>query len=229
MKNPFRRKSAAEIFIEVLGFIALTAVFIAMSIDAAYATGKKNDDVDVDQSQAQDQVQDQSQTQTATADAGAMSVSTNNGNNQSINVNEAARPDDITIRNTASARPPNFNATAPCYYGWSAGLGVAGANIGGGKNKLDPECNLRETARTMAGLGEVEQAIKILCATEAAQQALGDKCGLSHDNVYLRVNEPVRYVERASEATHDVSEEAVKTCSEGTTRAFEHCQMEGDK
>lgn len=224
----FKKKTGAELFLEIMGFIALTLVFVVMCIDAAYATGRDNDDQQQDQTQTQDQAQDQTQTQTASADAGAMSVSTNNGNNQSINVNEAARPDDITIRNTASARPPNFNATAPCYYGWSAGVGVAGANIGGGKNKLDPECNLRETARAMAGLGEVELAIQILCATEAAQEALEGRCGITRDNVYVRVNEPVRYIERAHDDAK-AAEHAVEVCSEATTRAFEHCQQEGGK
>lgn len=243
MLNPFKGKTGAELAIELLGVLALTLVFVLMCVDAAYATGNQdhtcqgghncNDNGgELTQVQDQNQQQDQTQTQRQEQNQGqdqtqnANATATNAGNSQNVSFSSNT-PDDITIRNTASARPPNFNATAPCYYGWSAGLGVAGANIGGGKNKLDPECNLRETARTLAGLGEIELAIRVVCASQAAQDALGDDCGMSKGNVYTRVNDPVRYVERvtgADTARHDVSEEAVDTCTEANTRVFEKCQ-----
>ncbi len=39
MKNPFKKKTGAELLIELLGIVALTLVFIAMCIDAAYSYG----------------------------------------------------------------------------------------------------------------------------------------------------------------------------------------------
>lgn len=191
----------------------------------ANATGRNDPDNEQDQHQGQAQGQQQGQGQLQGQHQDANASADNAGNMQTLNVNSTT-PDDITIRNTAAARIPNVNATSPCYYGWSGGLGIAGANIGGGKQKLDHECNIRETARTFAALGEIGQALIIACSSEAAKAALGDACGLSPGNVYVRVNEPVRYVERvtgALEATHDVSEEAVETCTESTNRAFKQC------
>ena len=207
--------------LDVLGFIALTAIFFIACIDAAYATNNKHDEQE--QNQEQEQAQEQNQAQEQTANGGAANAT---GGNNALTINGAARPDDITIRNTAAANMPNLTATSPCVVSWSGGLGIAGANLGGGKTKIDPECNIRETARTFAGLGEISQALIIACTSEVARAALGDACGITRDNVYVRVNEPVRYVERATNdrpTVHDVSKEAVDTCTESTTRAFEGC------
>jgi hypothetical protein len=221
----FKNKTGPELFLEICGFLALTLVFFVACIDAAYATGNNHND-DNEQTQDQHQGQDQAQDQNQTATGGNASASQTQGNEQSLVVNESKRPDDITIRNTAAANMPNLTATSPCVVSWSGGLGIAGANLGGGKTKIDPECNIRETARTFAGLGEISQALIIACTSEVARAALGDACGITRDNVYVRVNETVRYVERATDdrpAVHDVSKEAVDTCTESTTRAFEGC------
>lgn len=214
-------QSKERVFLDVLGGLVLLAIFFLLVIGQT-ANATYNDDDDQTQTQDQDQGQHQGQDQTQTASA---SASQTQGNTQSINVNEAARPDDIKIRNTATAPVPDYNATSPCFSGWSAGLGAAGVNLGGGKSKRDLECDKRETARLLGALGEVGLALKVACATEAAVAALGDACGMTSDNVYVRVNDPVRYVERITggETTHDVSEEAVDTCTESTTRAFEKC------
>lgn len=215
-------------FLEVLGGIALVFVFLMWTITAAQASDYDDDDDGQQQDQHQKQYQDQGQDQGQSQTSNNVNDNSNAGNSQVTNFNEAARPDDITIRNTAAARIPNVTATSPCVYGWSGGLGIAGANIGGGKQKIDPECNIRETARTFAALGEIGQALIIACSSETALAALGDACGLSPGNVYVRVNETVRYVERATggdtAAVHDVSDEAVEACSDAATRSFEACQ-----
>lgn len=224
-------------FLEVMGGIALVFIFLLWTISAAQATGNNNnsgDDQQQDQHQGQGQHQGQDQTQSTNVNVQVGGGSDANGNavpmataaGGSLTFNQAARPDDITIRNTASANMPNLTSTAPCVVSGSLGVGAAGFNIGGGKTKIDPECNIRETARTFAGLGEVGLALVIACTSEVAKAALGDACGLTASNVYIRVNETVRYVERATggdKATHDVSEEAVEACTEGTTRAFKSC------
>lgn len=211
--------------LDVLGGLVILAIFFLLVIGQTANATYNNDDDDQTQTQdqGQHQGQDQGQDQTQTANA---SASQTQGNTQSINVNEAARPDDIKIRNTATAPVPDYNATSPCFSGWSAGVGAAGVNLGGGKSKRDLECDKRETARLLGALGEVGLALKVACATEAAVAALGDACGMTSDNVYVRVNDPVRYVERVTgsdTAVHEVSEEAVETCTESTTRAFEKC------
>ena len=220
-------------FLEVIGGIAVVVIFLAWTMEQAQATGRDDDDQQQDQHQGQGQTQDQGQTQTTNVNIGggtdaqgnAVPMATAAGG--SLTFNQAARPDDITIRNTASANMPNLTSTAPCVVSGSLGVGAAGFNIGGGKTKIDPECNIRETARTFAGLGEVGLALVIACTSEVAKTALGDACGLTADNVYIRVNETVRYVERAvggdTAAIHDVSKEAVDTCAEGTDRAFKAC------
>jgi len=220
--------------LDVLGGIAVVAIFIIWSIGEAQASGNQNHEC---QGGHNCNNTEGGGDATATADANAYAgayaeggaggaggnASINvqvggtdaNGNaaplatGGSLTVNEAARPDDITIRNTAAARMPGLTATAPCVLSGSIGLGIAGANIGGGKTKIDPECNIRETARTFAGLGEIELALKIACSSETAVAVLGEACGLTTSNVYVRVNEPIRYVERASDAVHDVSKEAL--------------------
>lgn len=225
-------KLTSRTFLEILGGLSLVLILMGLAMQSASATGRDDPDAEANAKAYAD------------ADAAATAISNINvqvgggtdaqGNaaplasaqGGSLTINEAARPDDITIRNTASANMPNLTSTAPCVLSMSGGLGAAGFNIGGGKTKIDPECNIRETARTFAGLGEVGLALTIACTSEVAKAALGDACGLTASNVYIRVNETVRYVERATggdKAVHDVSEEAVEACSEATDRAFKSC------
>ena len=127
MKNPFRRKSASEIFIEVLGFIALTAVFIAMGIDAAQATGR-NEPPPVELQQDQDQLQGQVQGQhaqggdggtgTGTAHASGSGTGTANASNDGVTSNNATH-------NTSTFF--SFNSSIP-----AAGKCFGAVNGGGG-------------------------------------------------------------------------------------------------
>lgn len=213
--------------LEVCGGIALVLVLFLLVIGQTANATYNNDDDEANATataEAAAQAQAQAAAEATGGEGGAANAEATGGAN-SLTFNGAARPDDIKIRNTASANMPNLTATAPCVVSGSLGVGVAGVNVGGGKTKIDPECNIRETARTFAGLGEIGLALTIACTSEVAQAALGDACGLSASNVYVRVNETVRYVERTTggDTVHDVSDEAVDTCTESTTRAFEKC------
>jgi hypothetical protein len=222
-------KIASRTFLEILGGLALILILMGLAMQSASATERNKPEANAKAYADAD----------AKAIAGAHATGGNSeatggnaeatGGNNALTINEAKRPDDITIRNTASANMPNLTSTAPCVISLSGGLGAAGFNIGGGKTKIDPECNIRETARTFAGLGEVGLALTIACTSEVAKAALGDACGLTASNVYVRVNETVRYVERATggDTVHDISdqatEHATEICSEATDRAFKSC------
>ena len=217
-------KVKLRMFLEVLGGITLVVIAFAFTVDVANATGRNDPNAEAN-AKAYANADASAKAYSGAEATGGNAEAT--GGNNALTINESKRPDDITIRNTASANMPNLTSTAPCVVSGSLGVGAAGFNIGGGKTKIDPECNIRETARTFAGLGEVGLALTIACTSEVAKAALGDACGLSKDNVYIRVNETVRYVERAvvapTAAVHDVSKEAVETCTESNTRAFKAC------
>jgi hypothetical protein len=102
----------------------------------------------------------QDQSQTASAD--------NAGNSQSITHNQ--------VRQAPMAYAPDAYPSAPCRVSGSAGASGAIGGISLGGSKMDAECDRRETARSFALLGQYEAALKILCMTKAAQEALGADC-----------------------------------------------------
>lgn len=79
-----------------------------------------------------------------------------------------------------AAIAPNIYPSAVCYTGSSAGVSFGnsgfGAGLSGGKAKLDPECEMRELARSFATIGNLEAANAVLCNTAAALRVFGDKC-----------------------------------------------------
>jgi len=228
-------KQVSRTFLEVMGGIAFVLILIGLTIQQAQGSERDNPKAEATAkayADASAKAYSGAEATGGNAEATGGNAEATGGNN-ALTINESKRPDDITIRNTASANMPNVTATSPCVYGWSGGIGIAGANIGGGKQKIDPECNIRETARTFAALGEIGLALTIACTSDTAQAALGDACGLTPGNVYVRVNETVRYVERATggnkATTHDISdqatEHATEICTESVTRSFEACQQ----
>ncbi len=226
-------KIASRTFLEILGGLAFVLILLGLTIQQVQASGRDDPKAEANakayaDADASAKAYSGAEATGGNADATGGNAEATGGNN-ALTINESKRPDDITIRNTASANMPNLTSTAPCVVSISGGLGLAGVNIGGGKTKIDPECNIRETARTFAGLGEVGLALTIACTSEVAKAALGDACGLTSNNVYVRVNETVRYVERATggPTVHDISEQATRhatdICSEATDRAFKSC------
>lgn len=109
------------------------------------------------QNQGQSMYQGQAQTMTQ-----GNSQTSNSG--ASLNANEVKQAPDVFA--------PSFGATAPCLVGGSAGISLVGGSITGGTVKVEHDCALRETARAFAGIGQVEIAYRILCATDAAKAAL---------------------------------------------------------
>jgi len=157
-----------------------------------------------DQNQGQDQTQDQSQMQEANAN--------NTGNTQVVNFSS---PDDVTIRNTASANPPSVFGSHSCATGGSAGVGVPAFNISGGRQKIDPACVAREEARLLHAFGERELAVTYLCLSSASlQQHLGEACGPSVTQEELR---------RRIDYILDEKAIADQKCEESKDRILEGC------
>ena len=203
--------------------ITIAALLLVLAIPA-FATGNKNKDQEQEQDQKQYQGQEQSQSTVVNIGGGtdaqgnAAPLATAQGG--SLTFNEAKRPDDITIRNTASARVPNLVATSPCFYSWSAGIGIAGANLGGGKAKRDEECDKRELARMIAGFGYTDIAMAIACKTEAAIETIGELCAgmvTSTDMVASLTAENVRLRQQI--------ETEKLNCNDSNNRVFEACQQ----
>lgn len=74
----------------------------------------------------------------------------------------------VAAEQAFSAIAPNVFATSPCFSGGSAALGLKGVNIGGGKAKRDPQCEMREVVRLFLAAGEIELGVSLLCMTDAA-------------------------------------------------------------
>ncbi len=78
-----------------------------------------------------------------------------------------------TIRATPDAYAPTMNATAPCRISVSAGVSVIGLGASGGGSVEDDQCNLRETARLLSGIGQPAAAARVMCNDPRAALALG--------------------------------------------------------
>ena len=151
-------------------------VVLIMAASIAYAGGMKEpppEPITLQQDQYQDQYQDQHQGQDQQQDQDQ-----SQGQEQSMgDMTGGTQTMSFTNESQAhSAIAPNVFATAPCFKGGSGALGVKGFNIGGGRVTVDPECELRETARMLGALGERELAVMVVCKTKAAISALGAIC-----------------------------------------------------
>jgi len=114
----------------------------------------------------------------ATAFAGSASGSsstssvTSGGNQQNITVTDSGRVRySGELRNVPNVQVSNVYPTAPCMGGTSVGGSGVGFGVSFGTSWTDGECTKRETARSFAGLGLVEDAVAILCSSEAAAVA----------------------------------------------------------
>ncbi len=192
-----------------------TTLFLCLVVTAsAYATNTP--DQEQNQKQYQDQEQKQYQGQDQTAMGGNATATQTQGNQQQVTFTS---PDDITVRNTVSARVPNLVATSPCFYSWSGGVGGAGFNIGGGKAKRDPECDKRELARMIAGFGFVDMAMAVACQTEAAINTIGEQCA-----GMVTATQKVEQLNAENERLREQIERTKTDCKESNNRVFEACQ-----
>lgn len=164
-------------FMNALFCILLVVAAILISVEANATGTPKPQEQEQKQHQGQEQIQDQHQDQAQhqTAITGDMA------NEQSVTFKDRAQ--------ASSAIAPGTFSSNPCSLGGSAAVSVPKLSIGGGKNKVDGECEKRETARLLGALGERELAVMLLCTTDAAT-VLGDNCkpnvDLQNENQELR-------------------------------------------
>ncbi len=108
---------------------------------------------------------------------GVAGQSTSGGGNSIVSINEAKRPDDITIRNTPSMVAPDIFPTVSCFKGTSFAIGVPGAGGSFGGGKIDPECTRREEIRLAAQIGLAAQALFRWCGLENNVLEFGSREG----------------------------------------------------
>lgn len=75
------------------------------------------------------------------------------------------------VRQAPGAYAPDALPSAPCRVGGSAGASSPFGAVSIGGSKLDEQCDLRETARAFALIGNRMAAARILCNTKAAKLA----------------------------------------------------------
>jgi hypothetical protein len=188
-----------------------TIILSLSSIALATGTTEPDPTQEQDQRQYQDQEQYQGQYQD-------QNVQTDLSQANAQNVTFTS-PDDITVRNTVSARVPNLVATAPCFYSWSGGVGGAGFNIGGGKAARDEECDKRELARMIHGFGYTGMAMVVACQTEAAINAIGELCA-----GMVTATDMVTQLTAENDRLRQQIQKTKLDCTESNNRVFEACQ-----
>ncbi len=177
----FRRKSASEIFIEVVGALALVFVLMAMTIDFAYATGNHNNGDDQTQGQAQGQGQGQAQGQQVNVNIGGGAegeggpLATSAGGASTASGQATASNDGVTTNNSTNnnTRFFAFNSSIPaageCF---GAAQGGGGNGTGGGFlgiNFLNKDCWYAKTAEFEES---VEVRARLKCGSKAFRNAI---------------------------------------------------------
>lgn len=135
------------------------------------------------QSSVNGQAQGQSShTSTNTATSTAQSQSANNQGNsqsvggQSVTINEAEQPDDITIRSAPAMMVAAPYATVSCYKTFGGSVsGILGA-IGASGGRIDQSCEHRELVR-LAAVIDPEAAKNVLCLNQMYGIANPKQCG----------------------------------------------------
>jgi hypothetical protein len=158
----------------------IKALLLLLALSApAFATKPKDPPTPpINVQQEQGQIQQQQMGQAQDQDQNQTQSMGSQENSQSVSFSSA--------RQVHSAIAPSIQSSNPCVIGGSGALGLKGVNIGGGKQKVDPECEKRETARILGALGERELAVLLVCSTEAAKDGLGDNCAPSVTQIELR-------------------------------------------
>lgn len=97
-----------------------------------------------------------------------------NGGSASLTYVEAAspqQPSTVKIKNTPDLGSLNIPATAPCVVGYGAGVVAPGIGVNFGGAYTDDDCGSRETARSFVGMGDIQSAVEVLCASKYAAVA----------------------------------------------------------
>lgn len=120
------------------------------------------------------------QSQSASSNQGQSQSANNAGNSQSVGgqsvtINEADIPDDVTVRQAPSMMAVAPNATISCYKTFGGTLSgiIGGAGFSGGK--LDQSCEHRELVRLTAAV-DPSGAIKVLCLNQMYNITNATKC-----------------------------------------------------
>jgi hypothetical protein len=136
--------------------------------NSASSTSSSSSSATASQSQGQNQGQGQgqSQGQGQTANGGDAS---NGGqaNSQSTNYTSIYKQ----VRQAPMAYAPDAIPSAPCRASASGGASSPFGGLALGGSKLDQECDLRETARAFALIGNTSAAARVLCETKGAKKA----------------------------------------------------------
>lgn len=107
----------------------------------------------------------------ASSYSGAGAAAISGGNKQVLNLNAPQPLQKIKLQTTGFAIAPDIMPTAPCMGSTSAGVGFVGGAISGGTTWIDDDCSYRETARLFHGMGLIEDAIHVICASKFARSA----------------------------------------------------------
>lgn len=123
-------------------------------------------------------------TSRSAAQAAALSASKSvatqgNGNSQSTILNFPASAGTTTLRTVPQVYAPPMNATSPCRIALSAGVAVIGVGVTAGGSVEDADCNRREAARVLQGLGAEVGALKVMCLDPHVLAAKLPECVVS--------------------------------------------------
>jgi len=103
-------------------------------------------------------------------------VNTNNNESNSESVSSASvgnSTSSVTLqgqKQVASANAPGIFSSHACAYSRAAAIGLRDINIGGGGQRIDPECSDREWARLMFAFGMVDEARELACMSASGQK-----------------------------------------------------------
>jgi len=133
-------------------------IIAALMVSApSFATG-----FDLGDSQRQEQGQTQRQDQSQKAKSSAVST---------LNVTQESNAGAYNIRTVPDAMAPNVYPTSPCMGSSSVGGSGMAFGFSIGTSWTDDECGIRETARSFAGMGLNNDALKVLCSSKYAAVA----------------------------------------------------------
>lgn len=158
-----------------LVFVVVVGVILVMTMkkaDAAPPVAAGNATIT---EQNQTAVQNNLQFSNSVSHSNSSSVSgatavTGSTSNNSVTIEEN-HPDSLRIKQAPAMAIPDISPTSPCMGTFSAGISNIMGGIGGGKSYEAIDCNYRETARLLAGLGHKDAAIEVLCQSKYVSES----------------------------------------------------------
>jgi hypothetical protein len=104
----------------------------------------------------------------SSSSSAATASSAATGGNSSATSGDSSASNALSVSYKDRLQAPSIGlapvyASGPCAVGWSLGGSIPGGSLGGGKSKVDQDCNRRELARVLIPLNP-QLALKVLCA-----------------------------------------------------------------